>query len=115
MQTSVRWGVLWLAALPAVGFGQHVQTEVVAVTGQAIPDGTGVFSSFGMPALNDDGHVAFTAELTGTAGGDADNAGVYASGIDGVFRVARRGQSVADGTLRRLDHPAINNSGQVAF
>jgi hypothetical protein len=74
-------------------------------TGEPAPDGNGVFSYFAQDfnnqqrvALNDEGSVAFTASLSGTAGGSTDNVGQFgASVIDGVTEFVRISDSAPDG------------------
>jgi hypothetical protein len=84
-----------------------------------------VFSSFGDPALNDAGQVAFTANLTGTSGAGGNTGIFLANGID-TIQVARRGQNLAGSTINLLlladsteekgdERSGINNLGQVAY
>ena len=44
------------------------QTQTIAQSGQAAPDGNGSLSNLFSPVLNDSGLVAFSALLTGTSG-----------------------------------------------
>ncbi|MEM9704249.1 MAG: choice-of-anchor tandem repeat NxxGxxAF-containing protein, partial [Planctomycetota bacterium] len=92
--------------------------------GQAAPDGNGTFSGFGVPsggfgppALNDAGQVAFSGFLTGTAGGGADNSGIFRGAGGTLTRIAREGQAAPDGNgiLASFENPALNNAGQAAF
>ena len=89
----------------------------VARGGQAAPDGNGTFGGFGFAALNDAGQAAFTGELTGTAGGTADDTGVFRGDGGALTQVARGGQTAPDGngTLFGFNRPALNDAGQAAF
>ena len=95
--------------------------DVVAVSGQQAPDGNGVLSGFpdhrGVPALNNQGQVAFHAALSGTSGGNLDNSGMFRGGSGVTTQIAREGQTAPDGNGRYFgfDSPALNDAGQVAF
>lgn len=72
------------------------------------------------PVLGSSGHVAFYADLSGTDGGAADNAGIFRGGplADSVVRIVQKGDPVpgGNGTLTPfIETPAINGSGAVAF
>ena len=97
----------------ALGQGRN---EVIAITGQAVPDGNGTFDFFSLPALNDSGQVAFRANLTGTSGDD-DNVGIFSGSGGGITQIARAGQAAPDanGTFSSFTTPAINDLGQAAF
>jgi hypothetical protein len=107
--------------------------------GEAAPDSSGTNGTFDELAgyyrqdcpfsLNDLGQVAFTATLTGTTGGTADNFGIWRSSGPGTLtQVVRKGQAAptasgeANGTFLNFSYtgnvtqqPALNNHGQVAF
>ena len=89
----------------------------VARGGQTAPDGNGTYFIISDPALNASGQVAFRGTLTGTAGGSADNSGVFRGDGGALTQVAREGQAAPDGngTYRRFRDPALNASGQAAF
>ncbi len=96
--------------------------SVLALLNEISPDGNGVFINLisTTPPLNDNGQTAFTATLTGTTGGTADNSGLYRADSSSIIQLARKGQTVPGGNGRFLDfggqgHVAINNSGLVAF
>lgn len=102
----------WLAATATAN------TQIVAVTGDAAPDGNGVFSSsFGHPALNDAGQVAFTSILDNTSGGFSDYRGVFRGNGVSLTQIVRTGDPVPDanGTFWTYSNPALNESGQVGF
>ena len=108
------------AVAPADGVVPVVR--VVAEVGDVAPDGNGRFLRFGNPILNDAGQVAFTAELAGTAGGDADARGLFrvdpsADGAD-LVQLARSGQLTpdGDGLLGTVNiNISLNDAGAVAF
>lgn len=99
----------------------------VAREGQAAPDSNGAFSSFEDPALNSSGQIAFLATLTGTAGGSADDSGLYLfDDTLGLIRVAREGDALLGSTITQLafndgnelddNKPGgLNDSAQVAY
>ncbi len=93
-------------------------TTVIAAEDDAAPDGNGTFSSFDSgSALNASGQVAFSALLTGTAGGTTDNAGIFLGSGTAVTQVARAGQAAPDGngSFSGFNFAELNASGQVAF
>ena len=115
--------LLWGAAIaiPCLvaqqGLAQS-RTDVIAQSGQAAPDGNGVFDQFSRAKMNDAGEVAFGSTLTGTSGGATDNEGIFRSSSGFVSQVARTGTLApdGDGSLSGfLDSHQINNAGQVAF
>ena len=89
--------------------------------GQFVPNGNGRFLDFGQGyvAINNDGQVAFFANLTGTSGGSSDNAGIFLVTGTNITQLARKGQAAPDSngvySTFGLGHPALNNHGQVAF
>ena len=95
--------------------------KVLTRSQQASPDGNGVFLLFPneLPAINDNGQMAFVANLTGTSGGSADNEGLYRTDGNTTVQLVRKGQFVPNGNGRFLDfgqsYVANNNGGQVAF
>ena len=97
----------------------------IAVTGQAVPDGNGLFGGQGNvlgftgPTLNNRGVVCFHANVTGSTGAYSA-AGIFC-GTPGInTQVARGGQFpgiLAGGQFEILQRNsgAINDAGQVAF
>ncbi|MBE3100271.1 MAG: PEP-CTERM sorting domain-containing protein [Planctomycetes bacterium] len=86
--------------------------------------GGGTFSSFGSPALNASGQAAFYADLTGTAGGTADNVGIFLADEQERIVAVRKGDALegstvtAVGILGGLDaggRSGLNDYGQVAY
>ena len=93
-------------------------TEVITVSGTAPPDGNGAFSGFAAPALNNAGQTAFSASLTGTSGGTADDMGIYrgeaaAGSLTLILREKSRTPNSSGFT--NLEPPALNAVGQLAF
>ncbi len=115
---------LGLAAVAAPA-GATVSAIPVAREGNPAPGGNGSFgsyTSYGEPCLNDASQVAFTALISGSSGGTADN-DVLVRGEPGgtVTLMARQGQPIPDGpgTFGNLHFVtrqyAMNDSGRVAI
>ena len=83
----------------------------IAREGDAAPDSSQTFVSFGDPALNDNGQTAFGTTLSDGTGGLLRSDGISQTWI------ARENDNVpGDGNISSfLQSPAINNAGQVAF
>ena len=109
------------------GDGTPGSLTVIARTGQPVPGGNGVFASFGHPALNQSGQLAFRAHISGSSGGFRDNLGLffYDSSL-GVIMVARIGSTFLGSTLTAFDfintggyitdgRTGFNDSGEVAY
>ncbi len=92
-------------------------TQVVAITGDAAPDGNGTILKVFDPILNDAGQVAFRADLAGTTGGSNDDSGIFRGNGTTLTRIARAGQAAPDGNGAFLDFSdhSFNNAGQAAF
>jgi hypothetical protein len=93
-------------------------TQVVAVTGDAAPDGNGSLGGFGVPVLNDGGQAAFYGALAGTNGGSSDNSGIFRAGGGPLIQIAREGQAApgAAGAFSSFDLlPGLNDGGQAVF
>lgn len=105
-----------LIAIPTSGQGQSI-IEIIAVTGDQVPDGNGIFRTVGRPSLNNSGQVAFAASLSSTSGGENDNAGVFRGGRTTLEQIARKGDIApdSDGVFSGLTGGPINDAGQVAF
>ena len=92
--------------------------SLLAREGQPIADIPGAaFNEFSDPAINDSGEVAFSASLTGTAGGTADNHAIF-EGVPGSLEVVvQKGQSAPNGLGRftQLSAVSLNESGDVSF
>jgi hypothetical protein len=88
--------------------------QLLAGAGDSVFGGAETYSSFGYPALNDGGTVAFEAVTTG---GPA-SPGLFADTGSGTLALARAGDpapGTGGGTLVNFLYPAINASGSVAF
>ena len=92
------------------------QVTKVAAFGDSVPGG-GTLAEFGahpLPALNNAGHVAFTAQV---AGGRATE-GVFLAGAEGLQAIALAGDDapgVPAGVLVGFDAPALNDNDELAF
>ncbi len=121
-------GALIALALSSAALPRPALATVTAVpiAREAIPapggNGTfGQYSSYGEPCLNDASQVAFTALLTGTSGGGADNDVLVRGETNGTLTLmAREGQPIPDGAgffgalhfvVREY---AMNDSGRIA-
>jgi len=68
--------------------------QVVIQTGQDSPDGNGDLTLLNAPTINNAGQLAFVSQLSGTAGGSADNVGMYRRETNGdLALIARRGDT----------------------
>ena len=80
-------------------------SELIAIVrmGDPAPDGNGTFNNltdqFAIDAL---GRVIFTASLTGTTGGSADDFGIFLyDDVEGLITVAREGGTLEGATLQQ--------------
>lgn len=101
--------------------------SLIAGEGATAPGGNGVFrdpslanfTPFSMNGMNNAGVVAFSAVLSNTTGGFADDRALYLSdGID-TLQVVREGDASAIGTITSfgalISGNGINDFGQVAY
>ncbi len=105
--------------------GAAVTAVPVARDGNPAPGGNGSFgtySNYGEPCLNDASQVAFTALLSGTSGGAADNDVLVRGESAGtVTMMARQGEPIPDGpgffgALHFITRQyAMNDSGRIAI
>ncbi len=115
--------MLALSTLAMLGLTVNSETlwaqgyfSTIAQSGQAIPVGTGTFSTFQAPLLNNSGQTAFLSNLTGTSGGAADNQGIFLGSGGTLTQIVREGESAnGNGTYSSFLNVLLNNSGQVAF
>ena len=86
--------------------------------------GGGTFSSFGYPSLNASGQEAFYADLSGTAGGSTDNAGIFLADDQERIVAVRKGNALEGSTITGLSflggtdpggQSGLNDYGQVAY
>jgi len=88
----------------------------IAREGQPVPTGSGQFTFFGAPDINNAGQVAFEASLGFLAPGDGGSA-IYLGTGGTLEQIAREGEPIGGGaeTFGDLSDPALNEAGQVAF
>jgi kumamolisin len=94
-------------------------TELLVAAGDAAGASGAEYLTFGSPAINDLGNLAFQATLEAGAGGvtAADNSGIWTGTAGGLLSVASTG-SLAPGTsavFSTLANPVYNDNGAVAF
>jgi len=89
----------------------------IARTNQAIPDGSGVFSSLEGLSLNSKGEVAFSGWVAGTSGTNDITRGLFIARDGKLIQIARTGRPSPDGLqiFSGFSDPVINSKGQVAF
>ncbi len=93
----------------------------IARRGAASPDGSGTFSGFGEPALNNAGQVAWEGFIDlGNGGSTLDDEAIFrGDGSGPPSIIAREGGAVPTATppavFRFVNDPCINDAGQVAF
>lgn len=93
------------------------------MSGENAPGGNGTFQLFGIPAINQNGQVAFGAFLSNTQPPDPNASGVYLADGQGLVELVRVGDPAPDGngTFALFSGPnveerfAINADGTVAF
>lgn len=121
------WSLLTLSILQMTSQTSSAGTLYpIAVSGQAVPDGNGVFGGQGVnvlgftgPTLNNQGVVCFHANVTGSTGAHSA-AGIFCGTPGITTQVARGGQFpgiLAGGQFEttQRNSGAINDAGQVAF
>src|SRR5687768_13500612 len=75
--------ILFLACGSASGAGLNL--EIVAQTGDPVPDRNGSLYIFDFPSINNSGQVAFDSHLSGTSGLGADDNGLFrTNGVVGI-------------------------------
>ncbi|QEG36264.1 DUF7453 family protein [Bythopirellula goksoeyrii] len=119
----IRCTVLYLAFV-GIGLleslGTNAEAEglrTVAVSSNVAPDSGDIFSSFGLPVLNDHGQTAFPGTLAGPGVDPSNDLGLWSEGTGTLGLVARE-SSAAPGTsanFSSLSDPVLNNAGQIAF
>ena len=105
----------------SIYIGNGTSLNAVVRTGQATPDGNGLFNDFQRKdsQINDAGQVVFGSHLTGTSGGSTDNFGIYTTdGVD-MIKVAREGDLVDGSTITSISGlrqtNSLNSKGQIAY
>lgn len=124
-KSRVRSGVLLTLGVLAPAASASVEVVPIARSGDLSPDGDGTFGSFldyGPPGLNDAHQVIFSADLSGNAGGGADDELLVRAESDRSLTIlAREGASIPGGTgaYDNLKTPSrryvMNNDGRAGF
>ncbi|NBC10953.1 MAG: hypothetical protein GVY24_04355 [Planctomycetes bacterium] len=113
--------VLTAIVLPAVDAQANPpdDTTVVALTGDASPDGNGTLSSIFRPVINNHGHIVFDAFMADSTQGTADDRVKLFYHLDGQPSevLLREGQTAPDGNgiVEVGSLPSLNNAGDIAF
>lgn len=104
--------------------GDGDELSAIIRAGDNSPDGDGQVVTTGQYSLNKWGHVVFVAHLTNTAGGTADDYGIFLyDDAAGFLKVAREGDPIGIGFRGGIgtalgiypDRDGFNDSSQVAF
>lgn len=124
------FNLAWLPlALYVIGAGLEsafaAQTATLALSGEAAPDGNGVYSNFSFEqTLNANGEVAFICEFTGTQNPATDSRGICLASTNSVKRLVHIGETVPDGNgtfnhfssnFDKQEFVFLNDNGTVAF
>jgi hypothetical protein len=108
-----------------IGSGTPGSLIMVAREGQPVPGGTDTFLSFGHPALNNVGHLAFRAFVSKAGGGS--NLGLYFyDPTEGLIQICREDAPFLGSTLDSFiffntegyntdGRTGLNDAGEVAF
>ena len=88
----------------------------IARSGQAPPDGNGVYSGFSN-VTQGDLRASFIAYMRDTVGGSGDNRGVYWGNGINTYKIARASEPAVDGdgVFSNFNHAVSNISGHTAF
>lgn len=102
------WGA---AILSSEAAGEGSSYRYVAYTGQSIPGGTALYSTFDVPRIGQNGAVAFVASL------DSLLSGVFAGQPGNLGLVALQGGSAGGGfiTFASFSNIAVNSAGDTSF
>jgi uncharacterized repeat protein (TIGR03803 family) len=94
-----------------------VGTNVIAFKNDPAAGTAGAkFSSFGNPAMNENGHVAFEAKLTGGDTTSKNKSGIWADDRSGTRQlVVRTGWNAGGALFSALKDPVYNGNEEVAF
>ena len=94
------------------------ETVVVLQSGQSAPDGNGILDEIRGIAINDSNDIGAVVRLSMTAGGGADDFGIYLLSDNTVQEIVREGEPSPDGNglLANILHPPVmNNASQFAL
>jgi hypothetical protein len=102
------WGA---AVLSTEAAGEGSSYRYIAYTGQSIPGGTALYSTFDVPRIGQNGAVAFIASL------DSQLSGVFAGQPGSLDLVALQDGSAGRGfvTFASFSNIAVNSAGETAF
>ncbi len=116
MKLPVALAIAAIAAPVLVAPRVSAQT-IVAIEGQAAPDGNGVISFIsGDFGLNNFGEVSYEVQYTGLSDGRVnEKAIIVADGVMPDRTVARGGFTVPQDGFKGLFNPRINDAGEVVF
>ncbi|MEM8945454.1 MAG: choice-of-anchor tandem repeat NxxGxxAF-containing protein [Planctomycetota bacterium] len=101
-------------------------------SGEQAPGGNGSFTNFGpLVALNNQGQIAFQAELLGTSGGSSDDLGIFLHDeVMGLIQIVREGDDLLGSSITFLqflanesigsrgstkEHIGLNDRGQLVY
>lgn len=115
-QRSIQLVILMVCCLATSQLFAQGRQETIVQTGDAAPDGNGAYSNLTSHFLNNNGQIAFTADLTGTSGGSA-NTGIFQFGSTGIEQIVRHNDATptADGNFQSFFLRSQNDAGQVSF
>ena len=107
--------LLALASLASPAAAQG-RTDTIALTGQsATGAGSGTFSFFSIPELNDAGQTAFRASIVGGSSTDGIYRSSSGSALTAVALLGQTAPGAGGGTFSGLLSPVLNEAGQIAF
>jgi hypothetical protein len=100
-----------------VFLGSPGSVTQITRSGQPVPDGSGLFSTFSVPVVNDNGVVAFQASVLSSSGRQNCLTGIFLGRSPALTQIAKSGQSAPNGAgiFSGFNTPVINNKKQVAF
>jgi hypothetical protein len=100
---------------------QPASTRVVAVTGDAPPNGDGRFRTlWWLGGINDQGKVSFAVDLIGTSQGTANNQGLFLGDGTSLREIVRKGDPlpIGQGTVSGIEVNrgfTLNQASQLAY
>ncbi|MCH7225493.1 choice-of-anchor tandem repeat NxxGxxAF-containing protein [Haloferula sp. A504] len=92
-------------------------TSIIALEGDAVPEGGGTFLSFNSPVVNDAGQMAFRAFLAGTPGGTFDDRAIYRGTSSATLaKIVRTNDPFGGDLIGEVNaRPVINQLGEIAI
>ncbi len=123
--SRIAWFLITLCLLGMVVESATAQIARLVVSGDAAPDGSGTISSIEpIYSLNNNGQVAFFAQLTGTQNPGSDAHGIFIANTQSIKQLVRTGTTAPDGNgsfkffspnIGLLEKLVVNDNGKVAF